>query len=162
MNVAALLAKKLAVYLAAVATAYVLAVAGASGHVAGRLATMGVVLGPGERFAMVLSDLAGMVNLFLPMVAFALLVAFLVAALLCRWPRRLGTGTSLALYALAGFSAVACIHLAMQLAFGLTPVAVARSLPGLFGQGLAGAVGGLLYLWLNRLLFPRSPFEADA
>lgn len=161
MNTVALLSKKFGIYLAAVLTAYILAVIGASWHVAGRLASMGVTLDAGERLAMTARDLAGMAGMFVPIVAFGFLVAFLVAALLCRWPRALRPAASLALYALAGFAALVCIHVTLHLAFGLTPVAVARTAPGLIGQGLAGAGGGLVYRYLNEILFPRSPFRID-
>ena len=158
MNTVALLSKKFGIYLASVLTAYVLAVVGASWHVADRLSSMGVTLDAGERLAMTARDLAGMAGMFVPIVAFGLLIAFLVTALLCRWPRPLRPVSCLVLYALAGFTALVCIHVALHLAFGLTPVAVARSVTGLFGQGLAGAVGGILYRYLNERVFPRSPF----
>ena len=162
MNTVALLSKKLGIYLASVLAAYILAVIGASWHVQGRLASMGVMLDAGERLAMTARDLAGMAGMFLPIIAFGFLVAFLVTALLCRWPRALRASTCLVLYALAGFVALVCIHVTLHLAFGLTPIAVARTAPGLIGQGLAGAVGGLVYRYLNDIVFPRSPFGIDA
>lgn len=161
MNTVALLSKKFGIYLASVLAAYVLAVIAASWHVAGRLAAMGVTLDGGERLAMTLRDLAGMAGMFVPIIAFGFLAAFLVAALLCRWPRTLRPAACLALYALAGFTALVCIHLVLHLALGLTPVAVARSVPGLIGQGLAGAVGGVLYRYLNGAVFTRPLFEID-
>ena len=51
---------------------------------------------------------------------------------------------------LAGASALVMIHLALELAFGLTPIAVARTAGGLALQGLAGGMGGLVYLYLAR------------
>ena len=86
--------------------------------------------------------------MFLPMVAFALLIAFLGAALLCRYLPR----WRLPLYLLAGAVGIVCIHLGLHLAFGITPVAVARSRTGLLAQGAAGALGGLTYLGLARKL----------
>lgn len=161
MNTVALLSKKFGIYLASVLAAYILAVVGASWHVANRLASMGVPLDAGERLAMTARDLAGMAGMFVPIIAFGFLVAFLVTALLCRWPRALRPKACLALYALAGFAALVCVHVTLHLAFGLTPVAVARTLPGLLGQGLAGAVGGLVYRYLNEVAFTRSPFGLD-
>jgi hypothetical protein len=78
------------------------------------------------------------------LVAFALLIAFMTAALLCRWLSR----WRLPLYLLAGATAVVCIHLGLNLAFGITPVAIARSSLGLLLQALAGAAGGFTYLFL--------------
>jgi hypothetical protein len=140
------LARRLLAWLLAVAVAYVLASVTATQSVIGSLARMGVDVPFGDRLAMTLQDLAGMANMFLPMVAFALLVAFMTAALLCR---RLGRWR-LALYALAGATALVMIHVVLQLAFGLTPIAVARTAGGLAMQGLAGAAGGICYILLVR------------
>lgn len=156
MNVFTMLARKLGIYLAAVVTAYVLASVTATQHVVASLSSMGIDVGFGDRLAMTLRDLAGMAGSLLPLVAFGLLMAFLATALLCRWLDRWRTP----LYLLAGATALVAVHVIMNLAFGITPVAIARSPGGLFVQGLAGAVGGYLYIFLNGRLFPRSPFEA--
>ena len=140
------LAKRLGAYLAAVAVAYLAASLTATQAVVASLAGMGVDVGLSDRLAMTLKDIAGMAPMFLPMVAFALLVAFLSAALLCRWLAR----WRLPLYLLAGAVGIVCIHLGLNLAFGITPVAVARSGAGLLTQGVAGALGGLTYLGLTR------------
>lgn len=144
------LAGRLAAWLAAVALAYLLAVVTATQAVVARLQGMGVTVPASERLAMTLQDLAGMAGMFLPMIAFALLVAFLVAALLGRWLRR---GRPL-LYFVAGAAAVVTIHLALHLALGITPVAIARTAGGLALQGLAGGIGGLLYPSLARRFTP--------
>ena len=94
---------------------------------------------------MTLSDLAGMAGMFLPLIAFALLAAFLVAALIVYWWGR----WRIALYVIAGATAIVTLHLTLHLAFSLTPVAIARSVPGLFVQALAGAAGGYLYVRLR-------------
>jgi hypothetical protein len=91
-------------------------------------------------------DIAGMAPMFLPLVAFALLFALLGAALLSYWLR----GWRLPLYLLAGATGVVCIHLGLHLAFGITPVAVARTGGGLLLQGIAGAAGGYGYLAIAR------------
>ena len=113
MNVVVLLAKKLGIYLCAVGVAYCLAVVTASQHVVASLGSMGVEVGPGDRVAMTVADLGGMAGMFLPLIAFGFLVAFLVAALLGRWLGR----WRVALYALAGATALASIHLLLHLAF---------------------------------------------
>ena len=162
MNVISLLGKKFAIYLAAVLASYILASAIATQHVANALVSMGIELGAGDRAAMTAADLLGMASSLLPMIAFGLLVAFLVAALLARlWPG-FRPGWRRPLYALAGFTALITIHVAMNLAFGLTPIAVARSGAGLLMQGLAGAVGGYLYVRLGDALFPVSPFAFES
>ena len=161
MNVISLLGKKFTVYLAAVLASYLLASVVATQHVANALVSMGIGLGARDRLSMVFSDLLGMSLSLLPMIAFGLLFAFLAAALLLRllpgsrpWRRPF-------LYVLAGFTALVTIHVAMNLAFGLTPIAVARTNTGLLMQGMAGAVGGYLYLRLGDAWFPQSPFAID-
>jgi hypothetical protein len=138
------LARRLGAWLLAVAVAYVLAAVTATQHVVAQLSKMGIAVNLGERLAMTGQDIVGMASMFLPMVAFALLIAFMTAALLCRWLSR----WRLPLYLLAGATAVVCIHLGLNLAFGITPVAIARSSLGLLLQALAGAAGGFTYLFL--------------
>lgn len=151
MNLFALLGKKLAIYLAAVLTTYLLATAAASLHVASSLASMGIELDSAGRVSMILQDLVGMAGMFLPLIAFALLLAFLVTALLYHLLRR----ARVLLYALAGATAMLALHLAMNAVFGLTAIAVARSAGGLLLQVLAGAVGGLVYVLLQQRLGQR-------
>ena len=144
------LAGRLGAYLAAVAVAYLLATLTATQAVVSRLEGMGVAVPVSERLAMSLRDIAGMAGMFLPMVAFALLAAFLGAALLCHRLRRYLWPWRLQVYAVAGAAALVTIHLTLNLAFGLHPVAIARTWGGLLLQALAGAAGGLTYLSLAR------------
>jgi hypothetical protein len=148
------LGTRLANYLAAVLVAYMLASVMATLAVIASLGRMGVDVGTADRLKMILEDIGGMAGMFLPMVAFALLAAFLVTALLCRWLRRWRRP----LYILAGAAALLAIHIALNLAFGLTPIAAARTGAGLFLQSLAGAAGGLTYI----LLLERSGRIADS
>jgi hypothetical protein len=138
------LAKRLAAYLSAVAVAYLLASVTATQAVIASLGGMGVEVGMADRLAMSLRDIPGMAPMFLPMIAFALLIAFMTVALLSRWLRR----WRLPLYLLAGATGLICIHVGLHLAFGITPVAIARTGAGLLVQGIAGALGGLVYLAL--------------
>lgn len=154
MNVVIMLGKKLGIYLSAVLVAYVLASVSATQHVIARLSDMGVKLEPGERLLMSAQDLVGMAGMFLPLIAFGFLVAFLLTALLHHWLQRRQT----LLYIVAGAAALVAIHVLLNLAFAITPVAIARTLPGLVTQGLCGAAGGLTYIFLNRRLGNR-PFD---
>jgi len=138
------LGKRLAAYLLAVAATYLLASITATQAVVSSLAGMGVKVDFSSRVDMTLQDLGGMAGMFLPMVAFALLAAFLVTALLYRWLRKWRTP----LYILAGAAGLVTIHLALNLAFGITPVAIARSAGGLTLQAIAGAAGGYTYISL--------------
>ncbi len=145
------LARRFGAWLLAVAVAYALASLAASQSVIGSLAAMGIDVPTGDQLEMMLRDLLGMANMFLPMVAFALLMAFMTAALLCRWLAR----WRIPLYAVAGAAAVITIHLVLHLAFGLTPIAIARTPGGLALQGVAGAAGGLCYVLLVRRQSPQ-------
>ncbi len=138
--------RKLAAYLLAVIVAYILASITATQSVIARLAELGVEVNFANRLSMTLQDIAGMAGMFLPMIAVAFLVAFMVTALLCRWLGR----RPVALYVLAGAVALIAIHLTLNLAVGITPVAIARTMAGLLIQGLAGAVGAYLYAYTNR------------
>ena len=149
------LAKRLGAWLLSVAVTYLLATLTATQSVVSALTRMGLDIPVGKRLTMTLQDIVGMAGMFLPMVAFALLIAFMTAALLCRWLSR----WRLPLYLLAGAVAVVCIHLGLNLAFGITPVAIARSTGGLLLQALAGAAGGFAYLLLvqrQSSVIPRS------
>ena len=138
--------RKLAAYLLAVIVAYILASITATQSVIARLAELGVEVSFANRLTITLQDIAGMAGMFLPMIAAAFLVAFMVTALLCRWLGR----RPVALYVLAGAVALIAIHLTLNLAVGITPVAIARTMAGLLIQGLAGAVGAYLYAYTNR------------
>ena len=137
---------RLGIYLLSVAVAYLLASVIATQSVVSSLAGMGVDVGFSDRLNMTLNDIAGMASLFLPMIAFAYLAAFLIAAMLCRWWALWRTP----IYIVAGAAAVITIHLTLNLAFSITPIAVARTTGGLLLQGLAGAAGAYLYLRLSR------------
>ena len=138
--------KWLAIYLLAVVATYLLASITATQSVVSSLSGMGVDVGISDRIAMTIKDIAGMAGLFLPMIAAAFLAAFLVAAMLCRWWPQWRT----ALYIAAGAVGLVTIHLTLNLAFGITPIAIGRTTGGLLLQGLAGAIGGYIFLSLSQ------------
>jgi hypothetical protein len=148
------LAGRLACFLAAVAVGYLLASIAATQSVVHELAGLGVAVALRDRILMSGQDIRGMAGMFLPMVAFAYLVAFMAAALLTRWlnlwptPRLARWHT--ALYMLAGGMALVMIHLTLKLTFGLTPIATARTVGGLALQALSGGVGGFAYVFMVR------------
>lgn len=144
------LGKRLAIYLSAVAVAYLLAAVMATQSVVSSLAGMGVNVSFSERVSMTLGDITGMAGMFLPMVAFGLLIAFMVTALICRYWNQWRTP----LYIIAGATALVCMHLALHLAFSITPLAIARTTGGLLLQALAGAAGGLTYVYLSNRASP--------
>ena len=136
---------RLAIYLSAVVVAYLLASIMATQSVISNLSGMGVDLSFAERATMTLHDIGGMAGMFLPMIAFGLLIAFMATALICHYWNQWRTP----LYIIAGAAALICVHLALNLAFGITPVAIARTTTGLGLQALAGAVGGYTYVYLS-------------
>ena len=136
------------IYLLAVVVAYLLATVAATQFVVASLRSMGIDVGLGNRMGMTVQDIAGMAPMFLPMVAFGMLCAFLTAALLCHWWSR----WRMTLYLLAGAVALVTIHLTLNLAFGVTPVAVARTSGGMASQALAGAAGAFCYIRLHERL----------
>ena len=136
---------RLAIYLSAVVVAYLLASVMATQSVVSSLSGMGVDLSFAERATMTLRDIGGMAGMFLPMIAFGLLIAFMATALICHYWNQWRTP----LYIIAGAAALVCVHLALNLAFGITPVAIARTTTGLGLQALAGAVGGYTYVYLS-------------
>lgn len=145
------LAIRLVIYLSAVVVAYVVAAITATQAVVSSLDGMGVSISFPERVSMTVADLAGMAGMFLPMIAFGLLIAFMATALICRYKNQ----WRVPLYIIAGATALVCIHLALNMAFGITPVAIARTPGGLLLQAVAGAAGGLTYVLLSRSRFAR-------
>jgi len=136
---------RLAIYMAAIVVTYLLASVMATQSVISSLSGMGVDVSFTERAAMTLQDIGGMAGMFLPMIAFGLLIAFMATALICRYWNQWRTP----LYIIAGAAALVCIHLALNLAFGITPVAIARTVMGLALQAIAGAAGGYTYIYLS-------------
>ena len=136
---------RLAIYLSAVVTTYLMASVMATQSVISSLSGMGVDVSFAERIAMTLHDISGMAGMFLPMIAFGLLIAFMAAGLICHYRNHWRTP----LYIIAGAAALVCVHLALNLAFGITPVAIARTAAGLGLQAIAGAVGGYTYIYLS-------------
>lgn len=139
-------------YLSGVVLTYLLAAAASTQHVMAQLGSMGVAVPFGERIRATLHDIVGMASSFLPLVAVGCLIAYPIAGLLARkWPTA-RTG----LFIAAGAVAVLTIHMALDLSFGIKPVAASRTAGGLIVQGLAGALGG----WLFVLVKPGKPKKA--
>lgn len=129
-------------FLAAVVVTTAVAAAASTQFVLAELSQLGVEIGIGDRLAMTAHDVVGMGVTYLPIVGVGFLLAFGVAALVIRY---LLPGWSLLGYSLAGFTAILAIILIMIAAFGLVPIAGARSVAGMFTQCLAGALGGYVF-----------------
>lgn len=135
-------------YLIAVVIAYFVGVALIAHSNTHSVIEMGYAVSLSLRLATMGHDFAGMALAYLPLLAIAFLIAFLFTHwVIGRWKR-----PNLALYVLAGFTAVITIHLSMGWLLGLVPFAPTRTPLGLMSQGLAGAVGGWMFYRTKRLL----------
>lgn len=149
---------RLVAWLLAALLAFAIGSIAATQFVLARLPAMGVEVTLSQRLAATGHDLLGMTTSYLPLVLVALLIAFVVAALLARWLPQARNW----LFVLAGAAGIVGIHFGLRLAFDITPVAAARTLTGLAVQGLAGASGGWLFVrLLARNSAPTQSFAAE-
>jgi 4-amino-4-deoxy-L-arabinose transferase-like glycosyltransferase len=129
-----------AYFLAVVATTVLGSIA-ATQFVLAELRTMQVAVPFSVRFETTAHDIVGMGPTFAPIVAGALLVAFVVAALLTRFvplsDRRW--------YLVGGFVGIIVALLLVKAVLGGTPIAGARGTLGLVSQGIAGLFGGWVF-----------------
>ena len=109
------------------------------------LSDMGVSVSLGDRFAAFAHDLLSMTSVYLPIMAVALLVAFLFATLVLRWVPHLRTLG----YVVGGAVGMLALILFFKVSMGTNPIAVTRTVVGFASQCLAGAVAGLIYVRLN-------------
>jgi len=138
----ALFLQRVGAFGAAVLATEALAAMASTQFVLAGLTSLGVVITLGDRLAMTGQDILGMMQIYLPVLALALALGFLVAGGILK---KLGPAWSLLGYSSAGFVAVLAAVLTVLSLFDITPIAGARSPAGLVCQGLAGAVGGLIF-----------------
>jgi hypothetical protein len=110
------------------------------------LGNLGVTVTWFERLRMGLLDLAGMSKIFLPVIA----AAFALALPIASWLSRKRAAARGPLFALAGAVGLIAVHLSLQAAFDIIPIAGARSALGLGAQALAGAIGGYTFTAFGR------------
>ncbi len=137
---------RLGAWLSTVVVTYIIANVFATQSVMASLREMGVEVPLSLQLSTTLQDLIGMGSMFLPLVAFAILLAFIVATIITHWLRPWRKP----LFILAGAVGMLTLHLALEAALGMTPIATARTLTGLLLQGLAGAVGGWMFVTIAR------------
>ncbi|MEM9056050.1 MAG: hypothetical protein AAGD86_01160 [Pseudomonadota bacterium] len=133
-------------FVLAVLVAGALASVASTQFVLHELGKLGVAVSPGDRLAMTVHDVVGMLPLYGGVIA----VAFLVALPVAQWLSRRAPQAAGALHFAAGFAALVVALKAMQLSFDITPVAGARSAAGLLVQGLAGGLAALVLLAQRR------------
>ncbi|MGE0665522.1 MAG: hypothetical protein AB7O49_03090 [Sphingomonadales bacterium] len=130
----------------AVAVTTALAVAMHSQFVMAGLRDLGAEIGFAESVHVTIHDIGGMGPTYGMFVAVALLLGFLLTALLwprLRVPRPLG-------YAIGGAAAIAALLAIMGASLGITVVAGARTPAGFAAQCAVGALGGLVFAVLSR------------
>lgn len=132
-------------FAAAVLVAYLAAATCATLAVVTSLRMLAVPVSLRDTLGMIAHDWHGMIPMFLPLVAAGMALGFTVAALTARWRPRWRSG----LFVAAGAVALLAIHLLLHAAFGITPIAVARTLSGLASQAVAGAAGGWMFAALS-------------
>ncbi len=110
------------------------------------LRAVGAEIGPSDAARLAWGDLIGLAPTLGAVIAIALLIGFIVAAIVLRFvklPRWVG-------YAVAGGAAMLTALWLMHLNFDITPIGSARTTAGLTALALAGALGGLLFTWFTR------------
>ena len=138
--------RRIVAYFAAVATTAVVGCIASTHFVLRRLTALGVSIGFGDWFHALGHDVLGMGPLLGVLVAICFLIAFPVAALVVRFLPSLRTVG----YMAAGAVAILVALHAMETALATVPIAGARTPLGLAAQGVAGAVGGLVFALLSR------------
>ena len=139
--------RRIAAYLVAVLVCYLLAVISYSQLNLANLVELGMPVTESVRLSTAQHDLLGMAQLYLPIIAVALLIGILVAGLIVTWVPQLRTIG----YMSAGFVAIYMVDylLSTVVASGTHPLAVTRTVVGLLSQCVAGAVGGYLFALLT-------------
>ena len=136
-------------YLLAVLVAYITgAVFVSQGNIAA-VTSMGFEISMAQRFEAMLHDIANMYDIYLMLIALVFLIALPVAELIIRrFPELRLVG-----YMSAGFVAMVAIHVILKAVLGLSGIAPTRELFGLLAQGIAGALGGFVFHYVNSSLF---------
>lgn len=132
-------------WFAAVLVTYVLGAAFVSQGNIASVVQMGFEITAGHRIDAIIHDVTHMYDIYLPVIAIAMLIAIPVASGIIRFVPNL----RLIGYVAAGFVAMIAIHMTLKALLGLTGIAPTREVSGLLLQGLAGAVGGYIYHLLS-------------
>ena len=131
----------------AVIFAYVLASGLATQFNLAAIAALGMEVPLADRAWATFHDMVGMSSSYLIL----LLIAYTLSLPVAGWLSRKLSASRFLIFALAGFVALVALHLLMKAALGVSGIAATRTVLGLLSQGLAGALGGLAYVWLRNL-----------
>lgn len=146
----ALIPALIAAFVASVATAYVLSVALSAQVALQEVASYGISPSLAVRIETVWFDLAGMLRMYLPLVAVTFLVAMPVSALALKFvpvPRWLG-------YVIGGAVGLWALHMIMFWVFGIHAIPATRFAAGMASQAIAGAIAGCVFARLSNLQQP--------
>ena len=128
-------------YIVAVLATYLLGAIFVSQGNLSSIVDLGLSVELSDRLEAMFHDVTTMTDIYLPLIAIALLIALPVAAGVIRFvPNLRLTG-----YVLGGFVGLIAIHVILKAVLGLSGIAATRTLVGLLAQGVAGAVGGYLF-----------------
>lgn len=134
-------------YLLAVLVTYVLGAIFVSQANIAAVTAMGFEITPVQRVDSLIHDIGNMYDIYLILIAVALVIALPFAALITRSSPHL----RLIGYASAGFVALISIHVILKAVLGVSGIAPTRDIMGLIAQGAAGAVGGLVFHLMVRI-----------
>ncbi|WP_232364490.1 hypothetical protein [Salinimonas lutimaris] len=107
------------------------------------LSEVGVSIPLADRLSTTLFDYWGLLPVYGPAIALALLIAMLIVQLLSHF-----IGARVILGLIGGATAMAVMLISMQPIMGVTLIAGARETMGVVLQCVAGASGGVLFAWL--------------
>tara|TARA_R110002072_G_scaffold84678_6_gene191983 strand:- start:8191 stop:8652 length:462 start_codon:yes stop_codon:yes gene_type:complete len=133
-------------FLPAVIVAYLLASILFTQTILATVQSFGLEVSFAQRLGATWHDILGMASSYLLL----LLVAFVIALPVAAGLTRILPSRRALLFTLAGFLAVVALHVIMKAVLGISGIAATRTLAGLIGQGLAGALGGYVYHRLSR------------
>ena len=128
-------------FIAAVVAAYLLTSIVGTQFVLDDIQSYGLTVLPSDRIAATLHDIYGLVPVLLILVSAAFLIAFIIAALACRFVG----GRRQYWYLAAGFTSLPVTMMLMKLTMGITPFAAAGTGFGLLLIALCGLAGGWVF-----------------
>jgi len=109
--------------------------------------SMGLQVSWAMRAESTMNDLIGLAGTLLPIIAIALIPAWLIVA----WfTRKSDSAWEAWIFVTVGAACVACVYPAMNFAFGVDVYAPARTLAGVLGQAAAAGLGGLCVATLRK------------
>ncbi len=139
--------RRILAFIAAVASAYIVSVVLSAQVALQEVASYGMTASLAMRIETSLLDLAGMLRVYLSLVAVSLLVALPLVALALKFaplPRWLG-------YVIGGAAGLWALHMTMFAVFGMHAIPATRFATGMASQVVAGALAGYVFHRLSTM-----------